>query len=273
MTVRVDLLVLGTGAAAQSAAFPCREAGWSVLVVDSDRFGGTCALRGCDPKKVLVGVAELIDWARRMHGKGPSGPAPALEWPQMIRFKRTFTDGVPAAMDQSFKDAGMLTVHGRARFAGPASLRAGDETYAGKHVVRRRGPARAPGDRRRGAPDDQHRLLGARRATPPGRLRRRRVHRLRVRPRRGACRRGGDGSPSRRTAAGGFRPQRPRHRPRPHHRRRATTGSASMPSSKSPVTMTAATSSLINDHAEVRRNPRSGRVRSSHLAVTWGNRR
>jgi len=144
MTVQVDLIVLGTGAAAQSVAFPCREAGWSVVVVDSDPFGGTCQLRGCDPKKVLVGVAELIDWGRRMQGKGPSAPAPTLAWPEMIQFKRTFVDGVPAAMDQSFKDAGMLTVHGRARFAGPASLRVGDETYAGSHVVIAAGARHAP---------------------------------------------------------------------------------------------------------------------------------
>lgn len=135
MTVQVDLIVVGTGSAAQSVAFPCREAGWSVVVVDSDPFGGTCQLRGCDPKKVLVGVSELIDWGRRMQGKGQSGPAPALEWADMIRFKRTFTEGVPAATEQAFTDAGVLTVHGRARFAGPASLRVADETYAARHVV------------------------------------------------------------------------------------------------------------------------------------------
>jgi hypothetical protein len=38
----------------------------------------------------------------------------------------------------------MLTVHGRARFAGPASLRAGDETYAGNHVVIAAGARHAP---------------------------------------------------------------------------------------------------------------------------------
>ena len=152
MTVQVDLIVLGTGAAAQSVAFPCREAGWSVVIVDSDPFGGTCQLRGCDPKKVLVGVSELIDWGRRMQGKGPSAPAPALEWPEMIRFKRTFVDGVPEAMDQSFKDAGMLTVHGRARFTGPVSLRVGDETYAGRHVVIAAGARHAP----LGIPGEEH---------------------------------------------------------------------------------------------------------------------
>lgn len=152
MTVRVDLIVVGTGSAAQSAAFPCREAGWSVLVVDSDPFGGTCQLRGCDPKKVLVGVSELVDWGRRMQGNGLSSPAPALSWPELIRFKRTFTSGVPAAMDQGFKDAGMLTVHGRARFVDSTSLRVGDETYAGRHVVIAAGARHAP----LGIPGEEH---------------------------------------------------------------------------------------------------------------------
>jgi glutathione reductase (NADPH) len=144
MAVEVDLIVVGTGAAGQSVAFLCREAGWSVVVVDSDPFGGTCQLRGCDPKKVLVGVSELIDWARRMQGKGPSAPAPTLAWSELIRFKRSFVDGVPAAMDKSFTDAGMLTVHGRARFVGATSLRVGDETYLGKHVVIAAGARHAP---------------------------------------------------------------------------------------------------------------------------------
>jgi glutathione reductase (NADPH) len=55
-----DLVVIGTGSAATTAADQCRAAGWSVAVVDCRPFGGTCALRGCDPKKVLVGAAALI---------------------------------------------------------------------------------------------------------------------------------------------------------------------------------------------------------------------
>ena len=152
MTVEVDLIVVGTGSAAQSVAFPCREAGWSVMVVDSEPFGGTCQLRGCDPKKVLVGVSELVDWGRRMQGKGLSAPAPTLAWPDMARFKRTFTDGVPAAMDRSFKEAGMLSAHGRARFVGPTSLRVGEETYAGRHVVIAAGARHAP----LGIPGEEH---------------------------------------------------------------------------------------------------------------------
>jgi glutathione reductase (NADPH) len=54
-----DLVVIGTGEAGATAAVQCRAAGWQVAIVDSRPYGGTCGLRGCDPKKVLVGAAEI----------------------------------------------------------------------------------------------------------------------------------------------------------------------------------------------------------------------
>jgi pyruvate/2-oxoglutarate dehydrogenase complex dihydrolipoamide dehydrogenase (E3) component len=44
-----DLIVIGTGTAGSTAAAECRSKGWRVPMIDSLPFGGTCALRGCDP--------------------------------------------------------------------------------------------------------------------------------------------------------------------------------------------------------------------------------
>src|ERR671910_2697188 len=95
-TKNFDLIVIGTGAAASTVAYKCNAAGWKVAAVDSRPFGGTCSLRGCDPKKVLVGVAELVDWGRRMQGSGVSAPAPTLAWSDMIAFKRSIIEHVSA---------------------------------------------------------------------------------------------------------------------------------------------------------------------------------
>src|SRR5438128_11095304 len=92
---RYDLVVLDTGTAGQAASSRVRAAGWSVAVIDHLPFGGTCALRGCDPKKVLVGGAEAVDLPRRMRGHGVVGDA-KIDWRDLIAFKRTFTDPVPA---------------------------------------------------------------------------------------------------------------------------------------------------------------------------------
>ncbi|TMC86301.1 MAG: NAD(P)/FAD-dependent oxidoreductase, partial [Chloroflexi bacterium] len=135
MTTTVDLIVLGTGTVAQSVAYPCREAGWSVAVVDYHPFGGTCQLRGCDPKKVLVGVSDLVDWSRRMQGKGVSAPGLSLSWPDLIRFKRTFTDPVPEQTKRSFEQAGIITRGGRAHFVDRTSVQVGEEILVGRHVV------------------------------------------------------------------------------------------------------------------------------------------
>lgn len=144
MKTTVDVIVIGTGTAAQSVAYPCREAGWSVAVVDSRPFGGTCQLRGCDPKKVLVGVSELVDWSRRMQGKGILAPALSISWPELIRFKRTFTDPASAQNEQSFAQAGISMWHGRAHFVDRTSVQVGEETLVGRHVVIATGARHAP---------------------------------------------------------------------------------------------------------------------------------
>ena len=80
MTRKFDVVVIGTGAAASAVASRCRSAGWQVAVIDSRPFGGTCALRGCDPKKVLVGAAEALDRVRRMKGKGIRAEQICIDW-------------------------------------------------------------------------------------------------------------------------------------------------------------------------------------------------
>jgi glutathione reductase (NADPH) len=135
MTKNFDLVTIGTGTAASTVATICREAGREVAILDSRPFGGTCALRGCDPKKVLVGASEVVDWAARMKGKGIGGGAARLEWPGLMRFKRSFTDPVPREREAEFAKAGIAAFHGRARFVGPSSLRVGDDVLEGKHVV------------------------------------------------------------------------------------------------------------------------------------------
>jgi glutathione reductase (NADPH) len=129
-----DVVVIGTGEAGSSAALACRAAGQSVAVVDSLPYGGTCPLRGCDPKKVLVGAAEIIDRRRRMEGRGIAGDL-SIDWPELIRFKSTFTDPFPAEREEGFAKAGVENLHGLARFTGPRSVQAGDDTLDAAHVV------------------------------------------------------------------------------------------------------------------------------------------
>ena len=135
MALKFDLVALGTGSAASAVASRCRSAGWQVAVVDSRPFGGTCALRGCDPKKVLVGAAQLADWGRRMKGNGVRTERMKIDWPELMRFKRTFTEPVPKNREGMFAKAGIEAFHGRARFVGQSTVQVGEEVLEGRHVV------------------------------------------------------------------------------------------------------------------------------------------
>jgi glutathione reductase (NADPH) len=94
MIRKFDVIAIGTGSAASGVTSRCRAAGWEVAIVDSRPFGGTCALRGCDPKKVLVGAAEAVEWTRRMKGRGIQVAELQIDWPELMRFKRPFTEPV-----------------------------------------------------------------------------------------------------------------------------------------------------------------------------------
>lgn len=135
MTRQFDLIVIGTGPAASTVAVHCRAAGWRVAIVDARPFGGTCALRGCDPKKLLVGAGEAVDWARRMQGKGVQATKLQIDWSELMRFKRSFTEPVPQRREDEFGKAGIAGFHGRARFAGPRTIELGEETLEARHVV------------------------------------------------------------------------------------------------------------------------------------------
>src|SRR5437773_6756801 len=143
MAQRFDLICIGTGSAASTVASRCRAAGWTVAIVDKRPFGGTCALRGCDPKKVLVGAADVIDWTRRMQGKGVAAQAAEIDWPALIHFKRTFTEPVPANREKAYQKAGIALFHGRARFVDRTTLQVGENVLSGRffHIAAGARPA------------------------------------------------------------------------------------------------------------------------------------
>src|SRR6204780_1672828 len=143
MTRKFDVIAIGTGSAASAVASRSRKEGWRVAIVDSRPYGGTCALRGCDPKKVLVGAAESVDWIHRMKGKGIQAAKLQIDWPELMRFKRSFTDPVPKRREDEFAKADIAAFHGRARFTGPTTVQVGEETLVGRYVVIATGQAPA----------------------------------------------------------------------------------------------------------------------------------
>ncbi len=129
-----DVIVLGTGVSGTTASFQLAEAGKKVGVADEREFGGTCPLRGCDPKKVLAGAAEIMHRFSQMENHGLAGD-PVIDWNKLIAFKRTFTQPFPRQLEQSMQEAGIDTLHGQAEFSGKNTLRVKGKEFTFRHCV------------------------------------------------------------------------------------------------------------------------------------------
>lgn len=134
MAKSFDLVVIGTGAAAAGVASRCKSAGWKVAIVDNLPYGGTCQLRGCDPKKVLVGAAEAMDWLRRLNGKGVDANGARIDWPTLMQFKQSFVGPAPEGNESWLSGLGVETLHGHARFISPTTVDVEGEHLQAKHV-------------------------------------------------------------------------------------------------------------------------------------------
>ena len=128
-----DLIVIGAGTGGVGVVRPAAKAGWKVAIVDEQPYGGTCMLRGCDPKKMLIAVTEGIDWAQRMKPDGLIAENTAIDWPKMMAFKKTFTDVMPDRLEKGLSHLGIDVLHGKARFTEDGAVQIDDRKLFSKY--------------------------------------------------------------------------------------------------------------------------------------------
>lgn len=120
--------------AGMTIANKCASKGLSVGITDELPYGGTCALRGCDPKKVIIGATEVRDFAQRLKGKGID-TIPNINWKDIMAFKQTFVDEMPRKIEKGYKKNGIDTFHSSATFRNENTLSVGNETIQADKVV------------------------------------------------------------------------------------------------------------------------------------------
>ncbi len=131
---KYDVFVIGSGMAGMTVANKCASSGLKVGITDELPYGGTCALRGCDPKKVIIGVTEVRDFAMRLKGKG-TDTIPEVNWQDVMAFKQTFVDAMPPKIERGYKPSGIDTYHTSARFLSKNTLIVGADTIQADKIV------------------------------------------------------------------------------------------------------------------------------------------
>ncbi len=109
-----DVVVIGTGTSAYQVVNNCAPKGLKLAVIDSREYGGTCAMRGCQPKKYLITAAEVIERSIGLQQIGIE-KLPMINWAALITSKNAFARAVPASTEAGFQAAGAELIHGHIR--------------------------------------------------------------------------------------------------------------------------------------------------------------
>lgn len=123
-----DVMIIGSGPGGMAAAYELAGTYEKVAVVEADLWGGTCPNRGCDPKKVLYGAVEAKDGVDQLVKKGFE-KRPEINWRELMTFKETFTQPVPAEQKAGLADSGIHTITGKAVFKDEHTIVVGIEEY------------------------------------------------------------------------------------------------------------------------------------------------
>jgi glutathione reductase (NADPH) len=132
-TKEYDLIVLGTGDAGQIVALAAAKEKWKVAIVEKKAVGGTCALWGCVPKKVLISGEELANFSQRMAAAGLSSKT-TPDWPELMAFKHRLTGSFSKNSRSNLQKHGIDIYEGTASFVGEAAIRVGEVILQGSHV-------------------------------------------------------------------------------------------------------------------------------------------
>jgi len=118
-----DLFVIGAGSGGVRAARRAAEAGARVAIAESDRVGGTCVIRGCVPKKLLVYASHFREDFEDSAGYGWSvGPA-TFDWPTLIANKDKEIARLESVYRANLAKAGVELLETRAALDGPHSVK------------------------------------------------------------------------------------------------------------------------------------------------------
>lgn len=130
-----DLFTIGAGSGGVRASRLAAAAGARVAVAEENRVGGTCVLRGCVPKKLLVMASHFAEDFCDARGFGWSTGEPRFDWGSLIAAKDRELDRLNAIYLRLLSDAGAALVEGRARLVDPHTVEIDGRSYTAERIL------------------------------------------------------------------------------------------------------------------------------------------
>jgi glutathione reductase (NADPH) len=135
MADNFDLVVIGAGSGGVAASRRAAAHGAKVAIVESSRVGGTCVIRGCVPKKLLMYAAEYGDAFREAAGYGWTVGHPHFEMARWAAAKAAETQRLEHVYRQLLAGSKVELIEGRAVLDGPQRVRVGERVLQAPHLL------------------------------------------------------------------------------------------------------------------------------------------
>ena len=130
-----DLLTIGAGSGGVAGSRRAAVYGARVGICEDDRVGGTCVIRGCIPKKLLVYGAHVAEEMADAAGFGWTIPTPSFSWSNLIAAKDREIDRLNGIYLGLLAGAGAELIEGRGRIVAPHTVEIGDRTVTAQRIL------------------------------------------------------------------------------------------------------------------------------------------
>ena len=131
-----DLFVIGAGSGGVRAARIAAKHGAKVAVAEEYRVGGTCVIRGCVPKKLLVYASKFAEEFEDAIGYGWTTAKVSFDWPTLIENKNKEIDRLNKAYIRNLEGAGAELILERATILDPHSVQlASGKKFSAKYIL------------------------------------------------------------------------------------------------------------------------------------------
>jgi len=130
-----DVVVIGGGPGGYVAALRAAQLGAKTAIVEKDRFGGTCLVRGCIPTKALLQSAELYTQAKSGGPFGVVAEKVGFDWAVAQKRKSGVVDQLVKGVEGLLKAGGVTQLRGAAVLAGNGALDVSGERLQAKDII------------------------------------------------------------------------------------------------------------------------------------------
>lgn len=132
---KYDLVVIGGGSGGVRAARIAAGHGASVAICEEYRYGGTCVIRGCVPKKMMVYAAHYHEDFSDSRHYGWNSKVDGFDWPTLIKNKDTEIDRLNGIYENLLKNAGVELLFGTARLIDANNVQLGEQTLSTDKIL------------------------------------------------------------------------------------------------------------------------------------------